>query len=612
MRSPLSLLLSLLLSGAAADARAQPAVAIDLAEVSTDSGVLRRVHGSEGDGSLGVPVAGGLDVDGDANGDPGGDPDIAFASMRATPLGRSGAGKVYLSFGDGTVAGTFDTAVSQARILVFYGDVDFEAAGSELWMDDVSGDGFADLLIARQNFTPEVGREGAGALTLVMGGPELRAHAATLQPVDLRSPPAALTLATFVGPHQTSRLGIWMRTGDVTGDGIADIVVGADQQLGAGFTHRGAAYLIRGGAHLAADQTIDLIDFGSTPLAGDIAQLLPPSSPNPSHFHFGATCQIADLDANGRAEVLVAAALNRSGASIAPAGAPLGSTHATGGSQDGTLYIAWDDNFTDPWPAGLSFEIGAGPGSHTIIDGGDDHREFGEELLGGLDWDDDGTPDLFVGDLTGDFSGVRPNSGVGHVFYDAARLVGLDFDFDDLAMQTPALTAATFMGSAQGNIAADTAGQGDFDGDGLADLAFSSPHDDPLGRSDAGTVHIFHGQSGAWPALVDLASPPAFPALRLTEVYGAEGDGGGSAGDMLSYSAAVGDLDGDGRIDLITNEMTGDGIPPSPEDVGNLIVISGALLTGVPRADVPALPTWGGLPAALALAALGVRRLRAH
>ena len=42
------------------------------------------------------------------------------------------------------------------------------------------------------------------------------------------------------------------------GDGIADILVGADQTTEFGEEHRGAVYLIRGGSHLTVTQTIDL------------------------------------------------------------------------------------------------------------------------------------------------------------------------------------------------------------------------------------------------------------------------------------------------------------------------------------------------------------------
>jgi hypothetical protein len=196
---------------------------VDLADVSTDQNVLLRAHGHTGTGAFGVPVAGGFDADGD------GAVDYAFSSMRASPQFRSGAGEVYLLFGDGTVNGARDTGVPDPDSLTFIGDGVSEAAGSELWMDDVTGDGLGDLLIARQNFSPDPSRVGAGALTLVIGGEALRSLAATAQDVDLRAPPGALTLATFVGNRAQDRLGIWMRTGDVTGDGIADIVVGADQ-----------------------------------------------------------------------------------------------------------------------------------------------------------------------------------------------------------------------------------------------------------------------------------------------------------------------------------------------------------------------------------------------
>ncbi len=103
---------------------------LDLATVSTD---LIRVHGSTGNGSVGVPVAGGHDIDGDSH------RDIAFAAMRATALGREQAGEVFLVFGDGTIGGPpLDTGVPDVRILHFLGSAAYENTGSEIWMDDVT------------------------------------------------------------------------------------------------------------------------------------------------------------------------------------------------------------------------------------------------------------------------------------------------------------------------------------------------------------------------------------------------------------------------------------------------------------------------------------------
>jgi hypothetical protein len=578
-----------------AGASAAPLDTIDLAAVPGTGGGLLRLGGSVGSGAQGVPVAGGFDVDGDVEGNV----DFAMASMRASPLGRTDAGAVYLVLGDGTIDGEIDTALSQPNVLEIYGDVVQENAGSEIWMDDVTGDGLGDLLIARQNYTPAIGREGAGALTILVGSAAVATQAAGLNALDLRAPPAELTLLTFVGANQADRLGIWMRTGDVTGDGIADIVVGADQASIVGETHRGEAYLVRGGSHLAATQTIDLASFGATALAGHIARITPPSGA--AHYHLGATVQLGDLDGNGRAEVLLGAALNRAGAAL-PAPFPAPTPHANGGPLDGTLYIAWDGLFTgNPWTPGLTIDLGSAAGV-TAINGGDDNAEFGEEILAGEDYDGDGVLDLFVGDITGSPLG-RGAAGMGHVFFGAASLFGQTFDLD-----TPpaGVQFTTMYGAAAGDIAADTAGHGDFDGDGITDLVVAAPHNNALGRISAGVVYILLGRT-TWPGLIDFETS-AFPLpseIMVIRIDGANGAGPGDQGDTLSYSAATGDVDGDGRVDLITNEMLGNGVG-GQVDVGNLIVLSGAGLIAPP--PTPSLPWVGYAVLGAALAVLGARQ----
>ena len=75
------------------------------------------------------------------------------------------------------------------------------------------------------------------------------------------------------------------------------------------------------------------------------------------------------------------------------------------------------------------------------------------------------------------------------------------------------------------------------------------------------------------------ASTPS--VVRIAEIHGAQGTDGTDDGDTLGYSAAAGDIDEDGRTDLITNEMVGNGIQPNTTDVGNLIVIDGPAIAGV-------------------------------
>jgi len=592
--APFAALASFLISSTAP---AQPVGILDLAAVGTDDSGLQRVYGSVGTGVSGVPVSGGHDMDGDGN------VDYAFAAMRASPLGRSEAGQVFLVFGDGSIDGTVDTASSSPRVLPIIGDQIQENAGTELWMADVTGDGLGDLLICRQNFTPDNNRIGAGALTILVGHADLRTMAGDGQTLDLRAPPGNLPIVNILGagaglqnnmgmPENVGeRLCVWTRTGDVSDDGIADFVVGADRRASHNNPTQqdsGAAYVFRGGAHFQTSQTIDLADFGSVAV-GNVARIRPPGDCDDDdgdgiNCHFGATVQIADLDGNGVGEVIAAAALNRAGASLPPAG---GSGNGGGGSRLGTVYIAWDDNFVGSWIPSPDFFVGIGagssPGSHSIVHGGAGNDVFGEELLGGLDYDNDGNADLFVGDLTGEGFGGLPNTtnaGLAHIIYNAESLKNQIFHIDSVS--PPAgFSMATFQGPRSGAIAADTAMHGDYNGDDIDDIAFSSPHDAHFGRINAGTIHILLGKNGQWPAESDLA-PANYPSpvdVQFLEIYGANGVSG-DAGDTLCYSAADGDINGDGVIDIITNEMLGNGVAPGSEDVGNMILMDVRKLFG--------------------------------
>lgn len=548
---------------------------LDINGLESGNGFLR-VSGSASTGRFGVPVAGGWDCDGDGN------VDFAMSGMQASPLGRDRAGQVDLIFGNGQIQQSLDTAQANTGVLRIAGAGPQEAAGGEIWMDDVTGDGLGDLIIGRPNYRASApDRIGAGALTIVVGGQGLRDLAGAGTTLDLAAPPSSVTVFTIAGAAELDRLGFWMRTGDVSGDGVADILVGADQEDIAGETDRGAVYLVRGGSHLNANALIDLLDFGSTTIAGHVLKITPP--PGSAGYHFGATADIADLDDNGRGDILIAASLKRVGGGLLAQDAPAGSAVAIGANPGGSLFIVWDDNISAAgnWVAGLSFSTDTAPASTTRIDGGGvagvfTSHSFAEEILGGLDYNDDGEADLFLGDIWGIARSDRDRGGVGHLFFSAASLKNRSFSVSNVPGD---LVVTTILGPEAGTITNDTSLHGDFDGDGIADLAIASPLASPLARIHAGTIHVLWGRSGTWPSIIDLADgmrpdPASFP---ITDIYGANGEQSvNDTGDTLMYSAAAADLDGDGRTDLIVNEMRGNGVSAAALDVGNLLIIGGA------------------------------------
>ncbi|MEM9388314.1 MAG: FG-GAP repeat protein [Pseudomonadota bacterium] len=477
---------------------------LDLSTTPTGNGILR-LSGAASTGQFGVPVAAGSDIDGD------GAEDYAMSAMLASPLGRTDAGQVHLVLGDGTLLrGDINSAVDADDILIIAGAARQEVTSSEIWMEDVTGDGIGDLIIARQNYRePSSGRIGAGAVSILVGGATVRDLARNNAPLDLAAPPANATVLTLVGAAELDRLGMWMRTGDVTGDGIADVLIGADQEDGNGEPNRGAAWLLRGGVSLAQTLTVDLANFGATPLAGHLLKITPPAGA--TDYHFGAT-----------------------------------------------------------------LTVDTAPGSVTRIDGATVAGAFanlrlGEDMLAGEDYNGDGAADLFLGDIRGDALG-RTESGVGHVFFTARNLRDRRFAMDAVPAD---LTFSTLAEPEAGAIGADTSLHGDFDGDGITDLAVASPLASPSGRFQAGTVHVLWGQPGPWPARIDLAEGRRPAGFAITDILGAFGGTGQSdAGDTLMYSAAPSDLDGDGRVDLVINEMRANA--GGRNDVGNLLIVSGA------------------------------------
>jgi hypothetical protein len=200
------------------------------------------VYGADAGDVSGISVAA-ADIDGD------GTDDLIIAARYADPAGGSEAGETYVIFGGGSLPSTIDLN-STAADLTVYGDDGGDISGNAVAGGDINGDGVDDLIIAAPHASP-AGGVGAGEIYVIYGGTSLPST------IDLNSTAPSLTIyGDDAGDHFGSGIDAGVAAGDINGDGVDDLAIGASLADPAGGSEAGEAYVIYGGASLPS--TIDL------------------------------------------------------------------------------------------------------------------------------------------------------------------------------------------------------------------------------------------------------------------------------------------------------------------------------------------------------------------
>ena len=221
-------------------------------------------------------------------------------------------------------------------------------------------------------------------------------------------------------------------------------------------------------------------------------------------------------------------------------GMPDASLHRPGGGGAAVLYgkpSGEHITLADLWEAGYPYYFHVD--FPTL-----DNQHIGETLASVPDMTGDGSPDLAVGAPQSDLNGKVDS---GSVWIINGRLPPATGCRRPKSMRRVPWIRSTRLSAAQGyridgaaageGLGSSLANVGDVNGDGRPDLAIGASSASPSGRTGAGEVVVMAGQAGS-------ATSSTSSALQRIA--------GPSAGAGLGASlASAGDVDGDGRTDLL-------------------------------------------------------------
>ncbi|MBX9605376.1 MAG: hypothetical protein K2Y51_04085 [Gammaproteobacteria bacterium] len=335
---------------------------------------------------------------------------------------------------------------------------------------------------------------GAGQVYVVLG--DEAGYAATVDPATL---PALIAGKLITGANAGDHVGMRLSgIGDIDGDLITDLLIGAPDAAGGG-AQRGAAYIVFG------DPSVDPLALGSLDGSKGFSMV-----GLEDHDQLGYSVSAAgDVNGDGRDDILIGAPRTQ--------------------SNPGGAYVIFGREFSNAFDATLDLAT-LGNGQGFRIDGAAAGDALGSAVSAG-DLDGDGFSDLLLGAKGAD--GGAADSGAVYLVYGHD---GAFADVLDLAAPGGArMTRIDGLG-AQDQLGVALSADGDFNGDGHRDLL--------LGSVSGGAFVVFGTGADLGPS-VNLAGLDGSNGLHITDTSGSLAL---DTPDALSYA---GDVNGDGYDDVL-------------------------------------------------------------